>query len=191
MRFTLRQSEWSLDFLSTAEWYFVYELPNLAAGKGFSDQTRANIIPPPIVDADGEAVENEDVDDWNEFVRPDIDDIFDQSLAIVSRDIEAAQKSENPMEWFDEDEDVPETPLEGPMWRVPVTMDHAEAWYGVLNRARLLMNEEHGLAEDDSRFIASLFGAESGEIPQDKALMLAQYEFYCVIQNILIENVIQ
>ena len=50
------------------------------------------------------------------------------------------------------------------------------------------MNEAHGLAEDDSRFLMSLFGSISGDISQEKALLLAQYEFYCVIQNILVEN---
>ncbi|MDF1754241.1 MAG: hypothetical protein P1U89_15760 [Verrucomicrobiales bacterium] len=189
MRFTLRENEWVLDFLNTAEWYFVYELPGLASGKGFSEEVKNSMLPPPIVDKEGNPVDSEDTDDWNEFVRPDLEDGFAQERAIVSNDIDAAEKTDNPLEWFYDDEEIPENFPEGPMWRVVVKTEHTEQWYSVLNQTRIMMNKEHGLAEDDSRFLMALFGTDSEEIPQEKALMLAQYEFYCVIQNILVENI--
>ena len=50
------------------------------------------------------------------------------------------------------------------------------------------LGDENIDLEDDSRFIMSLFGSEAEEISKEKALLLTQYEFYCVIQNILVEN---
>jgi hypothetical protein len=163
-------------------------LPGLASGEGFSDEVRKKLLPSPIVDENGDPVTSEDTEDWNEYVRPDLEEGFAQDRAIVSMDIDRAEKTEDPLKWFEEEEEVPENLPDGPMWRVTVDTDHTEQWYSVLNQTRIMMNEAHGLAEDDSRFLMSLFGSISGEISQEKALMLAQYEFYCVIQNILVEN---
>lgn len=192
MRFTLRETEWVLDFLSTAEWYFVFELPKLASGEGVSEEHLENILPPPIVDESGDPVDSEDTQDWNEYVRPDIEDGFARDRAVVALDIDGAEKTENPVEWFDDDDEIPEPPPEGPMWRVRVNTDHTEQWYSTLNQTRLLLNREHGLAEDDSRFRMAIFGVNDDEgISQEKALLLAQYEFYSVIQNILVENIME
>lgn len=146
-------------------------------------------LPAPIVDHDGNAVDSEDTDDWNEFVRPDIEDSFTEAREKVLADIDGAEKTDDPADWFEEDELVPEDLPEGPMWRVRVQMDHTEEWYSTLNQTRILMNKLHNLAEDDSRFLMSMFGVgKEQEISQEKALLMAQYEFYCVIQNILVEN---
>lgn len=188
MRFTLREDEWVLDFLNTAEWYFVYELPKIASGEGLPKEVVDDRLPAPIVDQDGEAVQSEDTEDWNEFVRPDIEDGFAQARSKVIADIDTAEKTENPAEWFDDDDMVPEELPEGPMWRVRVKMDHTEEWYSTLNQCRVFMNKVHNLADDDSRFLMGMFGLENEELTKEKALLLAQYEFYCVIQNILVEN---
>lgn len=188
MRFTLRENEWVLDFLNTAEWYFVYELPKIAAGTDFSQEIRDGRLPPPIVDEDGNAVKSEDTEDWDEFVKPDIEEGFATARAKVEADIDLAEKTDNPIEWFEEGEDLPKEMPEGPMWRVRVAMDHTEEWYSALNQCRILMNKAHDLAEDDSRYLMSMFGMKDSEMTQEKALLLAQYEFYSVIQNILVEN---
>ena len=190
MRFVLSEHEWILDLLNTAEWYFVFELPNLAAGQGFSPQVRDSIFASPVVDAEGNPIESDESDDWNEFVRPDIEDRFARDREVVSADIEAAEQTDDPAKWLDDDEILPPEFPDGPFRRVRVPMDHTEQWYSTLNMTRLLMNSAHGLAEDDSRFLLSFFGEIADEsISQDKALLLAQYEFYCVIQNILLENI--
>ncbi|MDF1813739.1 MAG: hypothetical protein P1V20_16175 [Verrucomicrobiales bacterium] len=188
MRFTLKEDEWVLDFLNTAEWYFIYELPGLASGEGFSDEVKKVLFPPPIVDKEGKPVSTEETEDWEEFVLPDIEDGFARDRAVVSLDIDAAEKTENPEEWFEEDDEVPEVMPDGPMWRVVVDMDHTEQWYSTLNQTRIMMNKAHGLADDDARFFMSLFGPDNSPVSQEKALLLAQYEFYCVIQNVLVEN---
>ena len=116
MRFTLRENEWVLDFLNTAEWYFVYELPGLASGEGFSDEVRRKLLSSPIVDENGEPVVSEETEDWDEFVRPDLEEGFAQDRAIVALDIDGAEKTEDPEEWFEEEEEIPENLPEGPMW---------------------------------------------------------------------------
>jgi hypothetical protein len=187
MRFTLRENEWVLDFLNTAEWHFVSEISDLASGARFAKEISESILPCPIVDALGKPEYSEATQEWDEFVKPDIVDGFAQDRLIVAQDIEKAEKVDNPLEWFEEEEDIPANLPEGPMWRVVVPTEHTEQWYSTLNQTRILMNKAHGLAEDGSRFLLSFLGMSSG-IPPEKALLLAQYEFYCVIQNILVEN---
>lgn len=189
MRFTLRENEWVLDFLNTAEWYFVYELPKVATGSDFSQEVQDSRLPPPIVDSEGNAVKSEDSEDWDEFVRPDLEEGFSKDRAKVESDIDRAEKTDRPIEWFEEEGEVPEEIPDGPMWRVRVPTDHTEEWYSTLNQSRILMNKAHNLAEDDSRYLMSMFGMKDDEMTQEKALLLAQYEFYCVIQNILVENI--
>lgn len=188
MRFTLRENEWVLDFLNTAEWYFVFELPQIAAGEGFSKEIQDSRLPPAIVDEEGNPVSSEDSADWDEFVRPDLEDGFAQDRNVVLTDIDNAEKTDNPIEWFEEGEELPEEIPAGPMWRVTVKTDNTEQWYSTLNQGRILMNKAHNLADDDSRYLMAMFGLKDEEITQEKALLLAQYEFYCVIQNILVEN---
>ena len=188
MRFVLRQEDWVLDLLNTAEWYFIFELPKLASGEGFTDEVKKVLFPSPIVDKQENPVNTEETEDWDEFVRPDIEDSFAQDRATVSLDIDKAEQTDDPMEWFDEDDEIPLNPLEGPMWRVVVDMDHTEQWYSTLNQTRLMMNKAHNLAEDESRFLFSIFGSDDETSPE-RGLLLAQYEFYCMIQNILVENV--
>jgi len=187
MRFTLRQNEWVLDFLNTAEWHFVSEIPALASGERFTKEIRESILPCPIVDEEGKPIYSEATDEWDEFVKPDIVDGFAQDRVIVAQDIEGAEKVDNPLEWFEEEEDIPANLPHGPMWRVVVPIEHTEHWYSTLNQTRILMNKAHGLADDGSRYLFSLLGI-SALIPPEKALLLSQYEFYCVIQNILVEN---
>ena len=188
MRFVLRQEDWVLDFLNTAEWFFIHELPSLASGDGFSDEVKKVLFPPPIVDREDKPVGSEETGDWEEFVRPDIEDSFARDRAVVSLDIEGALQTEDPLEWYEEDDEIPSPPPEGPMWRVVVDMEHTEQWYSTLNQTRILMNRAHGLAEDETRFLMSILGASDDATPE-RGLLLAQYEFYCVIQNILVENV--
>ncbi len=71
--------------------------------------------------------------------------------------------------------------------RVVVPLEHTEAWYSVLNQARLLMNEEYDLADSSERFMIEMNGPDS--VDQERMLLLAQYEMYSVIQSILVENV--
>jgi len=71
--------------------------------------------------------------------------------------------------------------------RLRVPLDHTEAWYSVLNQARILMNEEFDLAQSDDRLLLQSQSEEN--VDQERLILLAQYELYSVIQSILVENV--
>ncbi len=189
MMFVLREEDWVLDSLEQEEWFFVQQLPGLASGEGFSDEVKRVLFPSPIVDGDGLPVESDESKDWAEFVQPDIEDGFARDRAVVALDIDGAERIDGAPSWNDEDEDAPT--LTGPLWRVVVDADHTEQWYSTLNQARLLMNRAHNLADDEARFFRLLLGASDEEGTGERRLLLAQYEFYCVIQNILIENLMR
>ncbi|NNE93741.1 MAG: hypothetical protein HKN23_18985, partial [Verrucomicrobiales bacterium] len=63
-----------------------------------------------------------------------------------------------------------------------------EEWYSTLNQARLLLNEVHDLAEDDNRFLMMLQEKTDG-IDGARAMLLTQFEFYAIIQSILVDRV--
>lgn len=67
--------------------------------------------------------------DWEEFVLPELRTTFEHQLERIDRSLRGTVAGEG----------------------VPVFIDreHAEAWYGGLNQARLVLEEHHGLAEAD------------------------------------------
>lgn len=186
MRFLKNDEHWSLDALTPAEWQLMDELPNIAAGDDFHPGSRERLFPSPF---DTNTLINEDtysqLEDWEEFVRPDLEDTFSRARDTVREDLNRVRTlspEEHPeveaFEWLG-------AGLE--LRRVDVATVHTEAWYSVLNQARLLMNEEYGLADSDDRVIAQTEGIES--LDQDRVILLAQYELYSVLQSILIESI--
>ncbi|MAS94225.1 MAG: hypothetical protein CMO55_13595 [Verrucomicrobiales bacterium] len=186
MRFLKNEDSWSLDALTPAEWQLIEELPGIAAGEGFRPASRERLFPSPF---DTSTLADEDtlshVDDWEEFVKPDLESTFSQSRDIVKEDLSGVRNlspEEMPeidaFEWLGENLELK---------RVDVPVEHTEPWYSVLNQARLLMNEEYGLADAEDRAIAQSEGIHS--IDQDRVLLLAQYELYSVLQSILIESI--
>ncbi len=187
MRFLLTDEYWMLDALSPAEWHLVAELPSSAAGDAYSAKTRERLFPSPVspeVLADEEILEQ--VEDWENFVQPDLADLFQDARKVVEKDIEGVETI-SPAELFEGDS-VPEFLGELPeLRRVRVPIENTEAWYSALNQARLLMNEEHDLAESEERLLARMEEAET--IDEDRFLLIAQYELYSAVQVMLVENV--
>ena len=128
------------------------------------------------------------LDDWNDFVKPDLEEGFQTSRKTVEEDLKLVTRIEIEEEVDEEDEDT-DLPVhfEGDLRRLVVQIDHTEDWYSTLNQARLLLNEDHNLAEDQERLMM-MMGMES-DLPPEKALVMAQYEMYSAIQSILVENV--
>ena len=180
MRFLLTEDFWALDALSPAEWHLVAELPGSASGEAFSETSRKRLFPPPVSGADGE---NED---WDQYVRPDMESLFQEARKIVGRDLDGVEVL-NPEDIF-APEEIPDFPLGLPeLRRVRVPVENTEAWYSTLNQARLLMNEEYDLAESEERLLARMDDAE--ELEEDRILLIAQYELYSAVQIMLVENV--
>lgn len=186
MRFVLTDEFWALDALTPAEWHLVSELPEASNCDSFSPSTRERLFPSLF---SPETLLNEDtqshLDDWEEFVKPDLQKSFDDARNQISQDIAK-------VETFDV-EGMPETEptmMEEPisqMKRLRVPLDHTEAWYSVLNQARIMMNEEFDLAQSDDRLLLQSQNEEN--VDQERLILLAQYELYSVIQSILVENV--
>mgnify|MGYP001797516800 FL=1 len=126
------------------------------------------------------------VEDWNEFVQPEIASSFKEARDLVEKDLEQAETIS--MEDFfspDQFETLKDTLPE--LRRVVIPNEHPEAWYSTLRQARLLMNEEYDLASSEERMMLRLEQQEN--IDQDRLLIFAQYELYSAIQGMLVENV--
>ena len=74
-------------------------------------------------------------------------------------------------------------------YRLEVKIENTELWYSALNQARLLLNEEYDLADSGDRLLIQMEGPDA--VDENRLLLLAQYEIYSVIQNILIESVME
>ena len=187
MRFQLTDDYWALDALSPAEWHLVAELPGTAAGKEFSEETRARLYPSPLSPdalADEETLES--VEDWNEFVQPEIESTFQEAREVVEKDlaeVELVSMEEffSPEQYESIKEDLPD------LRRVKIAMENTEAWYSTLNQARLLMNEEFDLASSEERMMLRLEQQE--HVDPERLLIFTQYELYSAVQGMLVEHV--
>lgn len=198
MRFLLSEDHWVLDSLFPGEWEWIRMLPRLASGDDFSAEARERLFPSPLapeVLADVGTIAQ--MEDWDELIRPELEDSFASARFVVESDISQAQA----YQFEDGDDDEEEDPfrdeleelglpLELPeLRRVVVPFEHTEAWYSTLNQARLLMNEEYDLAAAEERHLAKSLGPEV--VGSDRLLLIAQYEIYSFIQSILVERVMQ
>lgn len=183
MRFILTEEFWALDALSPAEWHLVSGLPAAAAGEEVSPAALERLYPPPV-DEDDAGVE--DLEDWEDYVRPDMENLFQEARQVVEGDLGEVEVLE-PEDIFSPEDLEEYSALLPELRRVRVPLENTEAWYSTLNQARLLMNEEHDLAESEERFLAHLEDAE--EIDEDRILLIAQYELYSAVQIMLVENI--
>lgn len=190
MRFLLTEEFWVLDALNAAEWHFISELPEVAAGTGIDKQSRERLYPSPLTD---DELLNEDsfnqLEDWEEIVKPDLESSFKADRERVERDladVSVVPREEVDPSAFDSEQEM-FTSL-GELKRLVIPLEHSDAWYSTLNQARLLLNEAHSLAESSERL---LFMTDQEKLEPRLAMKLAQYEMYSAIQSILVENVMQ
>lgn len=193
MRFLLTEEFWVLDHLNPAEWHFLSELPGTAAGEWADRQAQDRLYPLPL--AEDELLDEESfdqVEDWNELVRPELEGAFRQARETVETDLagvmEVPQEEAVDPDEVDDEDLIEFAAHAAELKRVVVPLEHAEPWYSTLNQARLLLNEVHNLADSDDRF---LLRESDPEIEPRRAMLLAQYEIYSAIQSILVENVMQ
>jgi hypothetical protein len=200
MRFILSEDHWVLDSLFPGEWEWIRMLPGLAAGEGFSRSSCERLFPSPLapeVLADVGTISQ--MEDWDELVRPELEELFASARAVVEGDLSRCQTyAIGADDDADDDEEDPfreeleelGLPVELPeLRRVIVPFEHTEAWYSTLNQARLLMNEEFDLATAEERHLAKTLGPEI--VGSDRLLLIAQYELYSFIQSILVEKVME
>ncbi len=215
MKFILTEETWILTELDPIEWTFLDRIPEMAAGENLPPRFRHRLLPDPIdVPASEREREETFLEDWNEYVRPDLHATFIAARDQVSRDLAlAAMDGDRQPPEEEEEEAVVEDdafeaanedgldgdldteflphPSEGIPMRIEVAREASESWYSALNQARLLMNEAHDLADATERFRwpdpDSDDPPASPPIDGARLLLLAQYEFYTALQSILIE----
>lgn len=188
MRFILAEDSWVLDALSPTEWQLISEIPLMASGVHFTEKTRERLFPSPLAN-DALADENTitQLEDWDELIKPDLMEAFEASRDSVQSDLEKVETI--PVESIIPPE---ETELNFPInefYRLEVKIENTELWYSALNQARILMNEEYDLAATEDRLLIQMEGPDA--VDENRLLLLAQYEIYSVIQNILVENVME
>lgn len=196
MRIVLSQEGWVFDGLTGLEWLFLRRLPAVVDELSSDDGARSRLFPDPIAKGEGEAREgsgaDEDdriVDDWKEFVRPELVTVFDEACRTVAIDLEAVKQSVSV--------EVDGVDPEEVFYSLAVPGEHVELWNSALNQARVLMNEVHDLAQSEKSLAEDLLDAvdEKGDERSRQAvaypqwLLLAQYGFYGAIQSFLIEQV--
>jgi len=200
MRVTTTERGWALEAIGDLEWLFLERLPGTASGEDLPAEQKRRMLPDPIVpddEAGGAADEAEFIDDWNEYVRPELNLAFAESRQQVIDDLAGVTKNFSGEAMVE----VGEKPQKS--FRLEVDGDHSENWYSTLNQARLLMNEVYDLAESEADLYAKMAveeeGAEDDDDPDsaiDKPdgmlwLLLAQYQFYSFIQGFLLERVLK
>ncbi len=209
MRIVLSQQGWVFDGLSGLEWLFLQRLPVLINELSSDDGARLRLFPDPVREQDQEARvgsgtdEDEQVivDDWKEYVRPELETLFDEACQVVATDLQRGQRFVVPADELGEGDEATGNGGEGEFYSLEVSGEHVEQWNSALNQARLLMNEVYALAESEKGLADGLMdaygeeeggGAEEERSRQAQAypqwLLLAQYGFYGAIQSFLIET---
>jgi hypothetical protein len=189
MRFILTPQAWILADLEPIEWDFLERLPHLASGEDFSADCRRRLLPDPIDVPAGQRGEYEGfLEDWAEYVQPDLEGAFASSRDRVGRDLDFARAR---LEEMLRDAEVPDE-VPGYPTVVAIARESADHWYSALNQARLLMNEAHDLADAVERVRGPGGSFQKSRKPDAaKLLLLAQYEFYTALQSILIETIMR
>jgi len=188
MRFILAEDSWVLDALSPTEWQLISEIPLMASGVHFTEKTRERLFPSPLAN-DALADENTitQLEDWEELIKPELMEAFETSRDSVQSDLEKVETI--PIESIIPSEEADLNFRVSEFYRLEVKIENTELWYSALNQARLLMNEEYDLASSEDRLLIQMEGPDA--VDENRLLLLAQYEIYSVIQNILIENVME
>ncbi len=118
------------------------------------------------------------IEDWQEFVMPDLRHEFTRQLDCVANDLSQAQPESTPSPPHDdslregedgdedegedadadedEDEDEDEAPSPAATYELIIPFDHIESWYGALNQARLVMQERYEFPETEN--LAAMVG---------------------------------
>jgi len=134
------------------------QIPQAADPQG--DERALNRLLPPPTHADGE---EEFIDDWNEFVRPELKQFFGDSMQKVIDDLHGISEEQG-----------------RGLCRLSIRRDNADAWINALNQARIVLAERHRFTEKELESDVAL----SFESRRDLALV--QMNVYLMVQEILI-----
>lgn len=212
MRIVLSQQGWVFDGLSGLEWLFLQRLPVLVDELSADEGARLRLFPGPVRSQDrlarqGSGVDEDEqviVDDWKDYVRPELQTLFDEACQVVATDLLEVQQAVVVADFDADDGEDCEKGEEQVFYSLEVRGGHVEQWNSALNQVRLLMNEVYDLAESEKGLAESLLEeveSSDGGIGSDERsrqanaypqwLLLAQYGFYGAVQSFLIEQIME
>jgi len=105
-------------------------------------------------------------EDWEEYVVPDLREVFQDQLHEISATLESAMAASNGGA--------------GSLW---IKADHGFIWYGALNQARLAIEERYQFGARDEF-------DETGLTPVRRSAFLRS-QFYLAIQSMLLDHVMK
>lgn len=123
-----------MDVMNADEWNLLSGIPHDALS---CDQPLAERLGSLVTEADL-------MEDWREFILPDLDEVFQSEVAHVAASVSAARSQADGGE--------------GHLW---ITRDDAMKWYSALNQARLAIEERHRFGPEED-FDPARLTPESG-----------------------------
>ena len=155
-------------------------IPSLA-DPGDDEKALRRVYPAPY--SAGEAT-REQLEDWAEYVQPELETLFESSIHRVAADLQTAHLSAPPPEPLAEAPPPPDAgdaaekparkqrkpqPDAPPEWSISIPAEHIEDWFRTMNQARLVMAASKGAHRRDNDHVAAML--LNGEVE-----LLIQYE---------------
>lgn len=131
-----------------------------SADPGDNENARARLFSSPTHDLE----EIEMLEDWREYVAPELAQLFQSSIEVVAADLQRLHVD----------------PKNGNA-SLSLTLDRLESWVHGLNQARLALVARHEFAEDEMEKFLPLTGGE-------RPLALLQVRFYGILQELFLRE---
>lgn len=139
---------------------------------------RSRLCPSPVAAKD-EVREGEFLEDWTEFVAGELETQFAEDVGTLLTDLDAMES--HPVE---------DEPGES-RHRLTVPLDHGMAWFSTLNQARLMLDQRYRLHPNGQEFDPHPPEEQiPGIDPSERFTVYMRYEFYAVLQEWLVKEVL-
>ena len=122
-----------------------------------SEAAQARLFSKPTTES-GEA---DFVADWQEYIVPELRQLFQSSLQLIERDLASLREGR------------------GATLDIPVT--HLEGWIHGLNQARLALTARHAIAEEEMERLVPLTGGE-------RSFAMLQVRFYGILEELFLHE---
>ncbi len=133
-------------------WELLHQIPE--SSKIGDDSARDRLYPRPT-----ESTDKTFEQDWEDFVQPELKELFQSSIEIVEQDLEACA--------------IEETQL---YYNLVIPVKHLPAWINALNQARLALGARYGVTEVDMEGHAQ--GTDERLLAIDKINLYGQLQEY-------------
>ena len=114
--------------------------------------------------------EEEQINEWNEYVQPDLRNKFNADLNVVEKDLKRFETTRS---------------KHGLIFSLNVKKAHADAWCSALNQARIVLHERFDLPDPDNPK-----EDEEGEEMEGKWMAMLQSEIYGHVLEFLVTRIL-